>query len=127
MAGFSDATEQLKQFWESRNAGQKGFLLAGGGATVLLLVLFVRLIGTPDFKPLYTGLEDTDAQTLTAQLDAQGIPHEASADGKTISVPADKLDAARLQTAPRARRTADEWGLSCSTRCRGDRPSSTKR
>jgi flagellar M-ring protein FliF len=99
MAGFSDVPEQLKQFWESRNAGQKGFLLAGAGATVLLLVLFVRLIGTPDYKPLYTGLEDTDAQTLTAQLDAQGIPHEASADGKTISVPADKLDAARLQTA----------------------------
>jgi hypothetical protein len=24
---------------------------------VLLLTLFVRLIGTPDYKPLYTGLE----------------------------------------------------------------------
>ena len=66
---------------------------------MLLLALFVRLIGTPDYKPLYTGLEAADAQTLTAQLDAQGIPHQASADGKTISVPADKLDAARLQTA----------------------------
>jgi len=99
MAGFSDATVQAKQFWDSRSAGQKGFLLAGAGTTVLLLALFVRLIGTPDYKPLYTGLEDSDAQTLTAQLDAQGIPHEASADGKTISVPADKLDAARLQTA----------------------------
>ena len=99
MAGFSDATEQVKQFWGTRTSGQKGFLLAGTGATVLLLALFVRLIGTPDYKPLYTGLADTDAQTLSAQLDAQGIPHEASADGKTISVPADKLDAARLQTA----------------------------
>ena len=99
MAGFNDATEQMQQFWAGRNAGQKGFLLAGAGATGLLLALFVRLIGTPDYKPLYTGLEATDAQTLTAQLDAQGIPHQASADGKTISVPADKLDAARLQTA----------------------------
>jgi len=99
MAGFNDATEQAKQFWAGRNAGQKGFLLAGAGATVLLLALFTRMIGTPDYKPLYTGLEPADAQTLTAQLDAQGIAHEASADGKTISVPADKLDAARLQTA----------------------------
>jgi flagellar M-ring protein FliF len=99
MAGFSDATEQAKQFWSTRSAGQKGFLLAGTGATVLLLTLFVRLIGTPDYKPLYTGLEAADAQTLSTQLDAEGIPHEASADGKTISVPADKLDAARLQTA----------------------------
>jgi flagellar M-ring protein FliF len=99
MAGFNDATEQAKQFWASRNSGQKGFLLAGAAATIVLLTLFTRLIGTPDYKPLYTGLEAADAQTLAAQLDAQGIAHETSADGKTISVPADKLDAARLQTA----------------------------
>jgi len=99
MAGFQDATEQAKQFWGSRTGSQKGLLLAGAAATVLLIALFSKLIGTPDMKPLYTGLEPADAQTLTAQLDAQGITHEASADGKTISVPADKLDAARLQTA----------------------------
>jgi flagellar M-ring protein FliF len=99
MAGFQDATEQAKQFWASRSSSQKGFLLAGAAATVLLIALFARLIDTPDFKPLYTGLEPADAQALTAQLDAQGIAHEASADGKSISVPADKLDAARLQTA----------------------------
>jgi flagellar M-ring protein FliF len=99
MAGFNDATQQAKTFWASRTSSQKGLLLAGAGATVLLLGLFSRMIGTPDFKPLYTGLEAADAQTLSAQLDAQGIAHETSADGKTISVPADKLDAARLQTA----------------------------
>jgi flagellar M-ring protein FliF len=64
-----------------------------------VLALFTRLIGTPDYKPLFTGLEADDAQTLSAQLDAQGIPHQISPDGKTISVPADKLDAARMQTA----------------------------
>jgi flagellar M-ring protein FliF len=99
MAGFQDATEQAKQFWASRTGSQKGLLLAGAAATVLLIALFAKFIGTPDMKPLYTGLEPADAQALTAQLDAQGIAHEASADGKTISVPADKLDAARLQTA----------------------------
>ncbi len=99
MPGFNDALGQAKQFWTSRTGRQKGLLLASAGATALLLGIFVRLIGTPDYKPLYTGLEAADAQTLTAQLDAQGIPHQASADGKTISVPADKLDAARLQTA----------------------------
>jgi flagellar M-ring protein FliF len=99
MAGFSGATEQAKQFWATRTTGQKGFLVAGVAATVLLLGFFSRLMETPDYKPLYTGLEAADAQTLTAELDAQGIMHEASADGKTISVPADKLDAARLQAA----------------------------
>lgn len=99
MPGINQAFEQGKQFWASRSPKQKGYLLAGAVATAALLALFVRLIGTPDFKPLFTGLEPADAQTLSAQLDAEGIQHQTSADGKTISVPADKLDAARLQTA----------------------------
>jgi flagellar M-ring protein FliF len=99
MAGINNTLDQAKQFWASRSKSQRMFLLGGGAATVLLLALFTRLIGTPDYKPLFTGLEPDDAQTLSAQLDAQGIPHQTSSDGKTISVPADKLDAARMQTA----------------------------
>jgi flagellar M-ring protein FliF len=99
MAGLGNATDQAKQFWATRTGTQKTFLLGGAAATVLLLSLFVRLIGTPTYKPLFTGLQPDDAQQLTTQLDAQGIPHQTSADGKTVSVPADKLDAARMQTA----------------------------
>jgi len=99
MAGFNDAIEQAKQFWASRSVRQKRFLLAGAAATVVLLGLFVRLLGTSDYKPLSEGLETAQAQKLASQLDAQGIPHETSADGKTISVPANKLDAARMAIA----------------------------
>jgi flagellar M-ring protein FliF len=63
------------------------------------LTIFARLLSTPTYKPLYQDMEPADAQTLATQLDAQNIPHQISADGKTVSVPADKLDAARLQTA----------------------------
>jgi len=99
MAGFNDVIDQSKQFWASRNSKQKMFLLGGVAATVVLVAVFARLIGTPDYKPLFTGLEAEDAQTLSTQLDAEGIPHQTSADGKTISVPASQLDAARLKTA----------------------------
>jgi flagellar M-ring protein FliF len=99
MPALSEGIEQAKQFWASRSGTQKSLLLASSAGSVLLLALFVRMIGTPDYKPLFTGLEAADAQALTAQLDGQGIPHQRSSDGKTISVPADKLDAARLQTA----------------------------
>lgn len=99
MPGLKNFPDQAKQFWAGRNGRQRALLLGGGAATLLLMVFFVRLIGSPDYKPLYTDLDPADAQTLSAQLQAQGIPHEASPDGKTISVPADKLDAARMQTA----------------------------
>jgi flagellar M-ring protein FliF len=99
MASYPKNIEQAKQFWASRTGRQKAILLAGSGVSALLLSAFVWMIGSPDYKPLYTGLDTGDAQTLNAQLDAQAIPHQTSADGKTISVPADKLDAARMQTA----------------------------
>jgi flagellar M-ring protein FliF len=99
MPGPQNALDQTKQFWTSRNGRQKAMLLGGAGATAALLLFFVRFIGTPDYKPLFTGLEPADAQALSAKLDAQGIPHQTSADGKTLSVPADKLDSARMQTA----------------------------
>ena len=99
MASYQKSIEQAKQFWATRTGRQKAILLAGSGASALLLIAFVWMIGAPDNKPLYTGLDTDDAQNLAAQLDAQGIPHQTSADGKTISVPANKLDAARMQTA----------------------------
>ena len=100
MPGMNNVADQAKQFWASSHRSAKGFPPRRGCAPLLCCSrLFVRLIGTPDYKPLFKDLEPADAQTLAAQLDAQNIPHQISPDGKTVSVPADKLDAARMQTA----------------------------
>src|SRR5580692_612749 len=99
MPGLNDAVEQGKQFWATRSGSQKRYLLLGAGATVVMMALFVRLIGTPDYKPLSTGLDAAGAQKLAAQLDAQGIPHQTSTDGTSISVPADRLAVAHMAIA----------------------------
>lgn len=99
MPGLNDQMDRATKFWASRDSRQKGFLLAGAGVTVLLLVLFSRLIGTPDYQTLSAGLDPSEVQKLGGQLDSQGIPHQTSTDGKTISVPADKLAAARMAIA----------------------------
>ena len=111
MPGSSNVLEQVKQFWGSRTGLQKSLLLGGAVATALMLTLFVRLIGTPDYKPLYQDLEPADAQALATQLDAQNIPHQISADGKVVSVPADKLDAARLLTATQGQPHSGRMGF----------------
>lgn len=111
MPGSPNVVEQLKQFWFSRSGRQKAFLLAGLGGTVLLLVFFARLISTPDYKPLYKDLEPADAQALAQQLTTQNIPNQISADGKTVSVPADKLDAARMQTASQGQPHSGRMGF----------------
>jgi flagellar M-ring protein FliF len=111
MPGSSNVVEQLKQFWGSRTGFQKGLLLGGAGVTALMLTLFVRLIGTPDYKLLYQDLDPADAQSLATQLDSQNIPHQLSADGKTVSVPADKLDAARMITATQGQPHSGRMGF----------------
>jgi len=72
------------------------------GAVLLVsatLYVFVQLIGKPEYKTLYSGLNPRDAESLTAQLKGKKIPFEVSPDGSSILVPADKLDAARLEVA----------------------------
>ncbi len=111
MPGFPGVVEQLKRFWLSRSGGQKSYLLMGAGGTVLLLFFFSRMLATPDYKPLYKDLEPSDVQALVAQLDAQKIPHQVSADGKSVSVPADRLDAARMQTASQGQPHSGRMGF----------------
>ena len=57
------------------------------------------MISTPEYKPLMSGLEPADAQVITAELAAKKIPYLVGPDGTSITVPADQVDAARLEVA----------------------------
>jgi len=75
-------------------------VLMGGAAFITgLVIMFTRLIATPDYKPLMTGMEPSDAQSLGARLAAKNVPYQISQDGKTVSVPSDKIDSSRLEVA----------------------------
>ncbi len=99
MADLNQIAGKLKDFWTSRSSNQRIFLVAGAVATIGLLGVFTNLMLTPDYKTLVTGLETADSTALTTELAAKKIPFQVSPDGKTISVPADQLDAARLDVA----------------------------
>ena len=99
MAGINNFAGQAKQFWDGLGVKQRLLLGAGGLVTVGVLMLFVRLLGTPEYKPLFSGLEAGDVQSLTAQLRTKNIPFKVSTDEKSIMVPADQIDAARLEVA----------------------------
>jgi flagellar M-ring protein FliF len=57
------------------------------------------MMATPEYKPLMTGLEPADAEAITAELTAKKIPYLIGPDGTSITVPADQVDAARLEVA----------------------------
>ena len=99
MAEMTQIGAQLRQFWASRTVRQRILLGATAAASIGLVALFANLMAKPDYKPLIGGLESSDAQTIAADLKAKNILFQMSADGKSISVPADKLDAARMELA----------------------------
>jgi flagellar M-ring protein FliF len=108
---FGQALGQASAFVKSLNTRQK-FLLGGGGVIVLVtLLVFVKLLGKPEMKPLYTGMIAADAQTLAAKLALRKIPYEISSDGSSISVPAEQLDAARLEIAAEGKPRSGRMGF----------------
>ena len=96
---LTQGVQQARTFFLSLSPKQR--LLLGGAAVLVAatLYVFVQLIGKPDYKTLYSGLNPADAQDIAASLTAKKIPFEQSADGTGILVPADKLDSARLEVA----------------------------
>jgi flagellar M-ring protein FliF len=93
------ALDQISAFVSGLTLRQKIALVGGALLVALTLWLFVWLIGKPRYTTLYSGLRPAEAQALGSQLAAKNIAYELSPDGSSLLVPADKLDASRLETA----------------------------
>jgi flagellar M-ring protein FliF len=96
-AGTGQVMDRVKVFWTGLRPQQRIYLGVGLGITLAVAAFFVKMIATPDYKTLMTGLESADAQAISAQLAAKKIPYVVGPDGTSISVPKDQLDAARLE------------------------------
>ena len=92
-------TQQTREFILGLTIKQRALVAGGAVLVAATLCVFVQLIAKPDYKVLYSGLTPSDAQGITASLNARKIPFEQSPDGASILVPADKLDSARLEIA----------------------------
>ncbi len=99
MPAMEQIQKQLKDFFTGLT-GKQRLLLAGAALLTLgVLALFANLISSPEYKPLVTGMEPSDAQALGAKLAARNIAFQIGADGKSVSVASDKLDSSRMELA----------------------------
>lgn len=99
MPSLDQVQKQATDFISGLSVKQRALLIGATVVTVAVLAVFVHIIGTPDFKPLVTGMEAADAEALGAKLAAKNIQYQISADGKTVSVPSDQVDASRMEVA----------------------------
>ena len=90
---------RVQAFWAGRNAQQRIYLAVGLAFTIVVAAFLGKMVANPEYKILMSGLDPTDAQAITAELAAKKIPYVVSPDGASISVPADQVDAARLEVA----------------------------
>jgi flagellar M-ring protein FliF len=98
-ASGGNPIERIKLFWAGRNTQQRVYLGAGLALTLGVAAFFIKMMATPQYKPLMSGLEPADAQAITTELAAKKIPYLIGPDGTSITVPADQVDAARLEVA----------------------------
>ena len=94
-----DSLSQVQAFLKGMTLRQKFVLVVSAALVVGTLWLFVQLIGKADYKPLYSGLTASEAQSIARRLSDKNIPYELSSDGTSLRVPASQLDAIRLDMA----------------------------
>jgi len=99
MPSINQVQKQATDFVAGLTLKQRAMLVGGAVLTIATLAIFVHFISTPDYKPLMTGMEAADAEALGAKLAAKNIQYEISSDGKTVSVPSDKIDTSRMEVA----------------------------
>jgi flagellar M-ring protein FliF len=95
----SQALQQGRAFLFGLTQRQKVLIGASLIAVVGTLWLFVSLLGRSDYKVLYSGLDPAEGNSIVKRLAEENVPSQLSADGKTLTVPASRLDKARLDMA----------------------------
>lgn len=99
MPSLNQIQKQLTEFVKGLSGKQRLLLVGAVLLTIAVLAAFSHLISTPDYVPLMTGMEPSDAQALGTKLAAKNIPYQLSADGKGVNVPSDKVDSSRMEVA----------------------------
>jgi flagellar M-ring protein FliF len=105
------AVEQLKQAWQRMSPRQRMIVAGGTLAVVAGLVVLTVMMGSTDYKPLMTGLEPDDAQTISQQLSAKKIDFKMTPDGKGIEVASNQLDEARMEVASQGTTRSGRMGF----------------
>jgi flagellar M-ring protein FliF len=99
MPPLKQVQKQVTDFLTGLSVKQRLLLIGAAVLTVGVLAAFAHLISTPDYVPLMTGMEPSDAQALGAKLAAKNISYQIAPDGKSVNVPSDKLDSSRMEVA----------------------------
>ena len=90
---------QMREFWTGLTPRQRTIMIGGATAAIIGLLVFVFVLSKPEYKVLYSGLTQEEAQTIAKRLAEKGVSYDMSSDGASLKVAPDELDKARLDLA----------------------------
>lgn len=79
--------------------GQKAMTVIAAVAVVVGGFAFMGMESTPNYAPLFTNLQPTDAGSITQQLTAAKIPYQLTDNGTTVMVPEADVNQERIAMA----------------------------
>ncbi|MDQ5980648.1 MAG: flagellar M-ring protein FliF [Verrucomicrobiota bacterium] len=91
--------QSLLDLWSQLGLNQRVSLIVAAVAVVGGMIAVVLWSRRPDYQLLYARLGDKDSAAVISHLQAQNIPHQISAGGATVSVPADRVHKLRMDLA----------------------------
>ncbi len=106
------ARDGLKRFASEFTSGQKAVTIAAAIAVVVGAFAFMSFSGKPNFTPLFTNLQASDAANITAKLTSDKVPYQLADGGSTILVPSSDVDQERLSLAQAGLPATSTVGLS---------------
>jgi flagellar M-ring protein FliF len=83
--------QQLRQVWLGMDMPRRILFSVLATAALAAIVLVGVWAAQPEYKVLYSSLAPEDASAVIAKLDSLSVPYRLSANGATISVPADRV------------------------------------
>lgn len=90
---------QLRDYWNGLGPVRRAALVVVGAGVALAIGLAVYLSPGLTYRPVYSGLDPTDAGAMRTTLAGQNIPVRLSSDGTAVEVPEDRVAEARVALA----------------------------
>jgi flagellar M-ring protein FliF len=92
-------TSSLVTLWQQLGINQRVSLMVAALAVAGGLIAVVLWSKRPDYQLLYARMGDKDAASVISYLQSQNIPHQVTAGGTAVQVPADQVYKLRMDLA----------------------------
>lgn len=89
----------LLALWNRLRANPKIPLLIAASAAIAIVVALTLWAKSPDYRVLYSNLNDRDGGTIVTQLTQMNIPYRFTENGSALMIPAEKVHETRLRLA----------------------------